>query len=130
MLDENIKKEFNENIRNVMEEEWRGKANGNQKRSATRESVIKVASRTLGYEQGKQPDWFKENEPHLKKIIDKRNNLFSKWLRSNQHSDKQRCVAQRRVVALEIRRAKNDWYQKKASEIEHGMTTGVVGKGV
>ena len=98
---------------------------GNQKWAA-----IRVASHTLGYEQRKQPDWFKENEPLLKKIMDKRNNLFSKWVRSNQNSDKQRYVAQRRAVALEIRRAKNDWYQKKASEIEHGMTTGVVGRGV
>ena len=57
--------------------------------------MIKVASCILGYEQRKQPDWFKKNGPHLKKIIDERNILFSKWLRSNQHSDKQRYVGER-----------------------------------
>ena len=31
LLDENVKKEFNENVRKAVEEEWRVEANGNQK---------------------------------------------------------------------------------------------------
>ena len=39
-------------------------------------------------------------------------------------------MAHRRSVAAEIRNANNEWYQKKAGEVEHGMVTGVVGRGM
>ena len=39
-------------------------------------------------------------------------------------------MAQRRLVAAEIKRAKNVWFEVKANEVEHGMVTGVAGKGV
>ncbi len=71
-----------------------------------------------------------ENEDTLKKLIDKRNTLFSTWLRTHHHSHRQRYVAQRRLVASEIKRVKNEWFQAKAREVEHGMMTGAAGKGV
>ena len=39
-------------------------------------------------------------------------------------------MAQRRLVAAEVKRAKNIWFEAKANEVEHGMVTGVAGKGV
>ena len=91
---------------------------------------MKAAENAVGYEKRRQPDWFKESETTLRKCIDKRNNLFSQWLRTHHHSNRQRYVAQRRLVAAEIKRAKNVWFEAKANEVEHGIVTGMAGKGV
>ena len=71
---------------------------------------------TLGHEKRNQPDWFKENETILWKHIDKLNLLFSKWLRTQHHSDRQRYVTQRRLVASEVKRVKNEWFQEKQGQ--------------
>ena len=39
-------------------------------------------------------------------------------------------MAQRRLVAAEIKCAKNVWFEAKANEVEHGIVTSVAGKGV
>ncbi len=70
------------------------------------ETVVKAAKDVLGYEKRRQPDWFMENEDTLKKFIDKRNTLFSTWLRTHHHSHRQRYVVQR---TAEIKRVKNQW---------------------
>ena len=105
--DEHIRKQFNEDIRNAVKVEWCSEANGKQKWETIRDNMVKVATGILGYEQRRQPGWFKESEVALKKLIDKRNTLFNIWLRSNHHSDRQRYVAQRREVASAIKHAKN-----------------------
>lgn len=73
----------------------------NWRRSRTAENV-------LGWERWKQPDWFRENIITLSEAISKRNRLFSKWLSMWHHSmhgcrDRQRYVAQRRVVVCEVK---------------------------
>lgn len=92
--------------------------------------MVKAAKDVLGYEGRRQPDWFKENEESLKELIDKRNTLFGMRLKTHHHGHRQQYVAQRRLVAAEIKQAKNRWFQEKAQEIEHGMVTGAAGRGV
>ena len=130
LLDEHIRKRFNEDVRKAVVDEWCAEASSEQKWGVIRDNMVKTAKRILGHEQMRQPNWYKENEISLNKLIDKRNTLFAEWLNSNQHSDRQRYVAHRRLVAAEIRKAKNEWYQKKTDEVEHGMTTDVVGRGM
>ena len=47
--------------------------------------------------------------------------LFVKWLSSGRNSDRQRYIAQRRLVAGVVKRAKNEWLQEKARIVEVGM---------
>lgn len=54
--------------------------------------------------------------------------LFGRWLRSGENSDRKRYVAQRRVVAGTVKRAKNGWLQEKAKSVEVGMLSGGSGR--
>ena len=106
LQDETTRDRFNEAVSRAVEEDWREEVSGKQKWKTIRDSVGKAAENAVGYEKRRQPDWFKESETTLRKCTDKSNNLFSQWLRTHHHSDRQRYVAQRRLVAAEIKRAK------------------------
>ena len=80
----------------------------------------------LGWERRKQPDWFPENIITLSEAISKCNRLFSKWLSTQHHRDRQRYVAQSTVV----KQAKNKWFQQKANQIELAMLRGLSGREV
>ena len=53
---------------------------------------MRAAEDLLGWENGRQPDWFQENITVLQQLIMKRNKLFSQWLKTHHHSDRQRYV--------------------------------------
>ena len=91
--------------------------NGIEKWEVIRDGFVGAAKSVLGWESRRQPDWFKENAPVLKELIDKKNLLFGRWLRSGENSDRQRYVAQRRVVAETVKMAKNEWLQEKAKSV-------------
>ena len=57
-------------------------------------------------------------------LIEERNDLFGRWLRSGRNSDRQRYVAQWRKAAAVVKKAKNAWFQEKAREIEIGKLSG------
>ena len=78
----------------------------------------KAAEEVLGRERRRQPDWFLENIGELEELIVKRNALFATWLRTRCQRDRQRYVNQRREVAREVKRAKNNWFKQKASEVD------------
>ena len=106
---------------------WQGGASGAEKWKVIRDGLVSAGESVLGWETRRQPDWFKESASVLKELIEKRNMLFGKWLRSGRISDRQRYVAQRRVVAGAVKRAKNDWLQVKAKAVEIGMLSGGTG---
>ena len=68
--------------------------------------------RILGWEKGRQPDWFQDNISKLEELILKRNVLFVRWLKTNCQREG-RYVTQRREVAREVRRSKNAWFPAK-----------------
>ena len=76
-----------------------------------RNGMVNAAEITLGWETRNQPDWFKKKGSLLKELIDRRNWLFQKWLRSGLNSGRQRYVLQRRKVTKAVNKAKNDWLQ-------------------
>ena len=59
-----------------------------------------VQQRVLGLERRRQPDWFRESGPVLSELIDKRNLLFSRWLRSRRNSDRQRYGRRQKKVPI------------------------------
>ncbi len=64
-----------------------------------------AAEDVLGWETRRQPDWFRESSLVLKGLIEKRNDLFGRWLKSGRNSDRQRYVAQRRKAAAAVKMA-------------------------
>lgn len=56
------------------------------------------------WETRKQPDWFKEQGTLLKELIDRRNLLIQRSLRSGKNSDRQRYVLQRREVTKAVKK--------------------------
>ena len=112
-----------------VEAQWDQEDNAEGKWNTIKEIILEAAKDKLGFETRHHPDWFKENYSTLLEVIEKRNNLLQRWLRSHQTRDRQRYVAQRRLVATEIKMAKNTWFQNKAQEVEAGMLTGNSGKG-
>ena len=111
--------------------EWKviGGVRGAEKWEVIRDGFVSTGESVLGWECRKQPDWFKESAPALEGLIKKRNLLFGRWLRSGRNSDRQRYVAQRRVVAGAVKKAKNEWLQEKARAVEVGMLSGGTGGG-
>ncbi len=99
-------------------------ANGEEMWETIRDAMIDAAESTLGRESRRQPDWFKDKGTLLNKLIEERNGLFQKWLRSGRNSNRQRYVVRRREAMKAVRKARNDWLQEKASEVEHAMLTG------
>ena len=110
-----------EKARELIEEGWKGAASGEKMWEAIKVGMVDAAEVTLGWEWRKQPDWFREKGGQLKEQIEKRNLLFHKWLRSNRNEDRQRYILQRRAVNSAVKKAKNDWMQEKAREVEVGM---------
>ncbi len=80
----------------------------------------KSAEMVLGWEKRRQPDCIDQ----LGGLIQKRNALFARWLKTRCDRDRQSYVNQRREVAREVQRAKNEWFQRKAREVERGMRGG------
>ena len=62
-------------MRKAVVDEWCDDASSEQKWGVIRNNIVITATRILVHEQRRQPDWFKESETNLKKLIDKRNTL-------------------------------------------------------
>ena len=73
---------------------------------------------TLGYEKRRNPDWFRERADTLEPLLQKRNQMYSKWLSSGHNSDKLRFLNARRAVRQAVRAAKNTWFLNKAKEAQ------------
>ena len=78
----------------------------------------------LGWSSRRQPNWFIAAANTLRPLIDKRNQLFSLWLRSGRHDDRQRYLTQRRCVAIAVRTCKNQWFQDMASSVQTALAQG------
>ena len=118
---EKVRERFVEKVKELVEEGWDGVSSGEEMWEVIRASMVDAAEVTLGWEERKQPDWFKEKGDQLKEQIDKRNKLFQRWLMSGRNGDRQRYVLQRRSVNSAVKKAKNEWMQEKARAVEVGM---------
>ena len=124
LKDEKIYSRFGEKVSERVASKWQSATSTAEKWKVIRDGLKDVGESVLGWETKRQPDWFKESISVLENGIDKRNMLFGRWLRSGKVSDHQRYVAQRRIVAGAVKKAKNEWLQKKAEEVERGLLSG------
>ena len=90
--------------------------------------ILSAADKILGRRKRRHVNWFAGKREVLEGSIKKRNELHAIWLSSKRDIDKRRYVAQRRLVAQMVRRAKNECFQQKAQQIERGMEKGVNGR--
>ena len=103
LRDGEVCKNFNEKVCRLVEENWDSGLNGTGKWEVIRDSIAGAADDVLGWETRRQPDWFKESSSVLKGLIEKKNDLFGRWLRSGRNSDRQRYVAQQRKAATAVK---------------------------
>ncbi len=128
LKDEKICSRFSEKVSERVASKWQSATSTAEKWEVIRDWLKDVGESVLGWETTRQPDWFKESISVLKDGINKRNMLFGR-LRSGKVSDHQRYVAQRRIVAGAVKKAKNEWLHKKAEEVERGLLSGHTGGG-
>ena len=131
LRDAGVREENNKVVTEAVADKWNNDNNdGMSKWEIIRDSLTESATTILRYDKRRQPDWFQENICTLKELISKHNTLFTKWLRTNHNSDRQRYVLKRRIVAKEVKRAKNAWFGRKAQEIESEIQKGASSKGI
>ena len=82
------------------------------------------AKTELGYEDRKQPDWFRESEKDLKSLFSERNRLYVLWVSTSKDVYKTEYKVARRTARRAMRVAKDKWFQRKASEAERGGMAG------
>ena len=117
-----VRMQFSEAVMDEVSGEWRAEAGGGGEKWKVLEGAMKkAAEEVLGRERRRQPDWFLESIGQLEELIIKCNTLFATWLRTRCQRDRQRYVNQWREVAWKVKRAKNNWSQQKAREVERGI---------
>ena len=75
----------------------------------------------LGFEDRRQPDWFRESEVDLKPLFAERNRLYALWLSSSMERDRKKYADARRVARQAVRVA---WFLRKSLEAERGRHGG------
>ena len=88
------------------------------------DGLVDARSVLLGRDCQRQPDWYKDSFDILQPLITSRNALFARWLQCKSHWNRQRYVV---TVTAAVRKAKNDWFQQKAKEIDIKVQAGVIG---
>ena len=83
-----------------------------------KEVLTAAADSVLGYEKHRNPDWFSESMNNLEPLLERRNQLYSKWLSSRRDSDRLQFLEARRTARKAVRTAKNVWFQNKAEEAQ------------
>ena len=125
LKDKDVRERYSKAVLDGVSAVWCSEDGGEGKWQKMRKSLTSAAENVLGWEKHHHPNWFRDSITVLEPMIQKRNMLFAKWLSSHSSKDRQRYVTQRRMVAKEVKRAKNAWFQRKADEIERSMKGGV-----
>ena len=104
---------------------WPDDGNIDEQWSVFRVALTESAASVLGYEKKHQPDWFRESSDILNPFLQRRNDLYTTWLATGKAKDHDRFKQARGEARRAIRKAKNDWFVAKATEIERGSFGGV-----
>ena len=81
-------------------------------------ALVHTAEDALGRAGRLQPDWFLESLEALQPLLVAWNAAYSRWVRTVIMEDLSKFRQARCTARRAIRKAKNEWFQKKASEIE------------
>ena len=86
-----------------------------EKWTKMKEALTAAADSVLGYEKHRNPDWFSDT---LEPLLERRNQLYSKWLSSRRDSDRLQFLEARRRARKAVGAAKNAWFQNIAEEAQ------------
>ena len=101
-----------------VEDDWCDDAGVEGKWSAVKSALVRTAEEVLGRAGRLQPDWFQELIEALQPLLVAKNAAYSRWLGTGTMEDLSTFRQARSIVRRVIRKAKNDWFQEKASEVE------------
>lgn len=87
--------------------------------SSFRNAVYNAAEETIGHQKRKHQDWFDDNDLAIKRMLADKNTAHQQWL-SDPLSipKKQKFQSFRKHVQKKLREMKNDWWAKKAEELQ------------
>ena len=127
-LDENGKStprgHFQELTSKFVSEQWKTTGTISKKWAVIRSALTEAAKTALGVEKRRHPDWFRESVDSLEPILQKRNQLYLKWLRSGLSSDKRNFSQARSEARQAVRAAKNAWFTGRAEEAQRSRFGG------
>ena len=83
-----------------------------------RSAITEVSDKLLGHSKRRQPDWFLESSDVLKPYLMARNDAYRMWLSSSRREDLMKFKQARSTARRVARKAKNEWFQLKAEQIE------------
>ena len=112
------KEEFQEKVLDDVKSAWPEEGTINEKWTTVRSALVKTAENLLGLAGRRQPDWFQESIDVLKPYIQLRNSKYAKWLATKKQEDLNSFKQTRREVRSVIRNAKNNWFKRKAEEVQ------------
>jgi len=117
---------FLERVRKGLKEKWDTGESVEEKWNVLSSVMCDAAKEWLGYEDRRQPDWFRESEVDLKPLFAERNRMHTVWLSDGRETSKRKYADARRAARHAMRVAKDAWFQRKASEAERGRNGGKV----
>ena len=77
---ETARERYLRNVGKKLKEAWDGTGCVEMKWDILKTVLCDGAKAELGYENRKQPDWFRDSETDLKRLIEERYRLFALWL--------------------------------------------------
>ena len=115
---------FQDGVCTKVKELWKNEGTVEEKWTAIRSALTETAQSVLGKENRRHPDWFKECADELKPFFERRNDLYNKWLSSGKEEDRLKFAKARNDAKRNTRKAKNKWFQQKATEAQNGRHGG------
>ena len=86
-------------------------------------ALVTAREQRLGYASHSNPDWFLESQDTIAPLLQQRNLLYNRWVRSGLNDDHSRYKAACSKARTEIRRAKTHWFDQVASKVDLGRKT-------
>ena len=111
-------------LRERLGESWVVEGSVSENWDVLKVALCDEAEAVLGYEDRRQPDWFRESGTSLRPLLVERNRLHSLWLSTGRERDRRKHTEARGSVRREVRAAKDAWFQRKAAEAEIGRHEG------
>ncbi len=113
--EESMKDRYLQEVLQRAGDSWCESAGVEHKWSAVKTALTNAAEEVLGKADRLQPDWFQESIAQLQPLLAARNAAYSKWLGTKSVMDLSRFRQARNAARRAIRKAKNDWFQDKAT---------------
>ena len=110
--------QFQELVKKSAKEQWKVDGSIQDKWVTIHSALTEAAKSTLGVEKRRHPDWFRESANSLEPVLQKRNQLYLRWLGSGLSSDRQNFTKARSEARRAVRAAKNAWFTSKAEEAQ------------